>query len=414
MKRVSSNLQHNDSNYAIRRQESRLHKLNNSIQSQKRIQSLRDDPLAAGHSVRYKSFLARLERFEKNARTLQDQYSVAEASINSTLEILQRLRSLSVQNANGVYTKSDMQNAANEVDELLKELVQIGNATTADGTYVFAGAKSFSSPFETVWGNVYGADEAVITDVRYVGAQGQKVVETDEQTYLLADNEGNRIFWAERQSLFSEVDSRDYVVPFDSSIEIDGVEIPLAEGDNIYAIVSKINDSGAPVKAHIDPATNGLSLVGIDPHQIWLEDGEGGEVLYELGMIKKEEMAPYNVANSVRSSGGSLFDSVIAMRDALFAGDHESLGGKVLGALDGSIETITTRMTELGARYSRAEATIARIGAQTLNVTNQEARESDIDFTKAISDLKMYEFIHSASLSVLGNLYKSSLLNHLK
>ena len=414
MRRISSNIQHTDSNYAIRKQESRLHKLNNSIQSQRKIQTLRDDPLAAGHSVRYKSFLARLERFEKNAKTLQDQYSVAESSINSTLEIMHRIRTLAVQNANGVYQASDLQKAANEVDELLKELIQIGNASTADGVRVFAGAKSFTEPFEAVWGNVYGADESVITDVRYVGALGAKVVETDEQNYVLADNVGNRIFWAERQSLFSEVDAKDYIVPFDSVIGIDGVDISLTEGDNIYAIVSKINDSGAPIKAHLDPVTNGLSLVTVDAHQIWLQDGEGASILSDLGLIKEEGEAPYNIANSARVSGGSLFDAVIAMRDALFAGDQETLGGKVLGAIDGSIDTITTRMTELGARYSRAEAVLARLSNQTLNVTQAESREADLDFTKAISDLKMYEFIHSASLSVLGNLYKSSLLNHLK
>lgn len=414
MRRISSNIQHTDSNYSIRRQEERLHKLNNSIQSQRRIQTLRDDPLAAGHSVRYKSFLARLARFEKNAKTLQDQYSVAEASLNSTLEIMHRIRSLAVQNANGVYTKSDLKNAANEVDELLKELIQIGNATTADGVRVFAGAKSFTEPFEAVWGNVYGAEREVITDVRYVGALGQKIVETDEATYLLADNEGNKIFWAERQSLFSSVDAQDYIVPQDTNINIDGIEIPLMEGDNIYAIVSKINDSGSPVKAHLDPVTNGLSLVSVDAHQIWLEDAQDSEVLYDLGLIKKDTLAPYNLAPSARSAGGSIFDAVISMRDALFSGDQETLGGKVLGALDGGIETITMRMTELGARYSRAENILARLSNQTLNVTSQESREADLDFTKAISDLKLYEFIHQASLSVLGNLYKSSLLNHLK
>lgn len=414
MKRISSNIQHTDSNYSLRRQESRLHKLNNSIQSQKRIQTLRDDPLAAGHSVRYKSFLARLERFQKNAKTLQDQYSVAESSLNSTMEIMHRIRSLAVQNANGIYSKSDLQNVANEVDELLKELVHIGNATTADGTHVFSGAKSFTAPFEVVWGSVYGADEALITDVRYVGALAQKIVETDEQTYLLADNEGNRIFWAERQSLFSQVDAKDYVVPQDASIMLDGVEVPLTEGDNVYAIISKINDSGVPIKAHLDPVSNGLSLVSVDAHQMWLEDAQDSEVLAELGLIKKDTLPPYNLSPSVRSSGASLFDAVIAMRDALLQGDQEALGGKVLGSLDGAIETITTRMTELGARYSRAEAILARLSNQTLNITQSESREADLDFTKAISDLKMYEFIHSASLSVLGNLYKSSLLNHLK
>ena len=154
--------------------------------------------------------------------------------------------------------------------------------------------------------------------------------------------------------------------------------------------------------------------MSVDAHQIWLEDGEGGEVLAELGMIKKDFLPPYNLASSLRVSGGSLFDAVITMRDALFVGDQETLGGKVLGALDGAIETLTSRMTELGARYSRVETILARISSQALNVTNAESREADIDFTKAISDLKLYEFIHQASLSVLGNLYKSSLLNHLK
>ena len=74
MKRISTNIQFNDSNYALRNQEVRLQNTNNQIQSQMKIQALRDDPIAAGHAVRYQSFLARLERCEKNTQTLNDQY----------------------------------------------------------------------------------------------------------------------------------------------------------------------------------------------------------------------------------------------------------------------------------------------------------------------------------------------------
>jgi flagellar hook-associated protein 3 FlgL len=45
----------------------------NLISNQRKLNNLRDDPLAAGHSVRYHSFLARIERFERNVKTVQDQ-----------------------------------------------------------------------------------------------------------------------------------------------------------------------------------------------------------------------------------------------------------------------------------------------------------------------------------------------------
>lgn len=414
MRRISSNLQHSDSNFSLRNQESRLHNLNNNIQSQRKILNLRDAPLAAGHSVRYKSFLTRLERFEKNTKTLQDQFKTAESYMNNALQVVQRLRELAVQNANGVYTASDLKKAAAETDELLKELIQNANAVNADGTRVFAGTKSFTEPFEIVTGSSYEAGDAVITQVRYNGTLDSKNVETDELSYIRADHAGDRIFWAEKQSLISETDARNYVVKEDTEIEVDGINIPLIAGDNIYSIVSKINDSGAAVKAYIDPVTHGLNLETTDSRQLWLKDGGQGNTLSELGLIKAEQRPPYNLSASVRVSGGSIFDTVIAMRDAMLSGDQESLGGKILGSLDGGIDNLTQRMTEAGAKYNRTEVILARIDAQTLNVTGAESREADLDFTKAITDLKMFEHTHNASLSVLGRLYKDSLLNYLR
>ena len=396
MKRISSNIQHTDSNFSMRNQEARLHNLNNQIQSQRKLQQLRDDPLAAGHSVRYKSFLTRLERFEKNTQTLRDQYKSSEAHMNNSLQIMQRLRELSVQGAHGTYTPEDLKDMAAEADELLKELVQNGNAVNSDGVRVFAGTKSFTEPFEVVMGDVDGAGSAVITQVRYNGSIDSKEVETDELSFMRADQAGNRVFWAEKQVLLSATDARNYTVKEDTSIEVDGVTVPLIAGDNVYAVIAKINDSGAAVKASLDPITSGLNLTTTDSRQLWLKDGEGGTVLSDLGLIKQEQRPPYNLANSVRVSGG-----------------QEALGGKILGSIDSGISNLTTRMAETGSQYARAETILARIDTQTLNVTGAESREADLDITKAITDLKMFEHTHQASLSVLGKLYKNSLLNYL-
>jgi len=407
-------MQHSDSSYSVRRQESRLHKVNSQLSTQRRIQQLRDDPIAAGHSVRYKSLLTRLDRFEKNAKTLNDQYKVAEAPMQSALSIMQRLRELSVAGATGTYTDSDLKKMAPEVDELLYELVQTANSFSADGTRLFAGTKSFTEPFEVVMGDIDGAGSAVITNVRYNGSIDTKQVESDELSFMDANQAGNRVFWAERQTLFSATDARNFIVQQDSAIEVDGVTIPLIAGDNVYAIMSKINSSGAAVKASLDPVTNGMNIETTDARQLWLRDAGEGTVLSSLGLVKPQQRPPYNLADSVRVSGGSLFDAVIAMRNAMYAGDHESLGGKVLGSVDGAIENLTARLAENGSRYERAEAALARLNMQIPNVTGAESREADLDLTQAISDLKMYEYTHQASLSTVGNLYKNTLLNYLR
>jgi flagellar hook-associated protein 3 len=407
-------MQHSDSSYSVRRQESRLHKVNSQLSTQRRIQQLRDDPIAAGHSVRYKSFLARLDRFEKNAKTLNDQYKVAEAPMQSALNIMQRLRELSVAGATGTYTASDLKKMAPEVDELLYELVQTANSFSADGTRLFAGTKSFTEPFEIVMGDIDGAGSAVITNVRYNGSIDTKQVESDELSFMEANQAGNRIFWAERQTLFSATDARNFIVQRDSAIEVDGVTIPLIAGDNVYAIMSKINSSGAAVKASLDPVTNGMNIETTDARQLWLRDAGEGNVLASLGLVKPQQRPPYNLADSVRVSGGSLFDAVIAMRNAMYAGDHESLGGKVLGSVDGAIDNLAARLAENGSRYERAEAALARLNTQIPNIAGAESREADLDLTQAISDLKMYEYTHQASLSTVGNLYKNTLLNYLR
>ena len=121
MHRISSAMNNMDTQSALRLQESRLNNSNNQIGSQRKIQQLRDDPVAAGHLVRYQSYLSRVNTFENNAKTLTDEFSLREGYMNNSLEIMQRVRELAVTGANGIYTKDDMKNMAVEVDELLKD-----------------------------------------------------------------------------------------------------------------------------------------------------------------------------------------------------------------------------------------------------------------------------------------------------
>ncbi len=382
--------------------------------SQRRIHELRDDPIAAGHLVRYQSFLSRVENFEKNALTMSDQFVLREGYMNNSLDVMQRVREIAVTGANGIYTKDDMRDMAMEVDELLKELVQNANAVSSDGNSIFAGTNTKSSAFDVEMGTVQGSAVPLISNVKYNGTIDMNKVEIDERKYLSVDNAGNRTFWAEQQQLFGGRDVSAWQASADSTISVDGVAINIKAGDNVYALASKINDSGAAVRAKIDPVTRGLNLETTDARQLWLSD-VNGSVLSDIGIIKDaSQKPPYNIGNSVRVSGGSMFDTVIALRDALLKGDTEEVGGRVLGALDSGIASLVTRIAKSGSQYERAQLNAQRNSATAMNVTQQISREGDLDITKAITDMKMLDYTYQATLSNAGKMFNSTLLNYMR
>jgi len=414
MQRISSQMNNMNTQSNLRLQESRLNKANNQIGSQQKIQQLRDDPIAAGHLVRYQSYLSRLNTFEKNALTLSDEFTLREGYMTDSLDIMQRVRELAVNGANGLYNKDDMKNMAVEVDELLKQLVQNANAVTADGRSIFAGTNTKATAFDIELGNVEGSGTPLIQKVNYQGNIDVNTVEIDENKYLVNDNAGNKTFWAENQQLFGARDASSWQASSDGIISIDGVEIKVTQGDNIHSLVAKINSSDAAVKASVDPLHNSLNLATTDARQLWLQD-VNGNVLNELGIIKdSSQRPPYNIGTGVRVSGGSMFDSVIAFRNALLSGDTEAIGGSVLGTLDQGINSLVTRIAKSGSEYERAQINASRSSKLALDVTQMISREGDLDFTKAITDMKMLDYTNQATLSQAGKMYSSTLLNYLR
>ena len=414
MHRISSAMNNFDTQSSLRLQESRLNNANNQIGSQRRIQQLRDDPIAAGHLVRYQSCLTRVNTFENNAKTLSDEFVLREGYMSNSLEIMQRVREMAVTGANGIYTKEDMANMAVEVDELLKELVQNANAISSDGNALFGGTNTKAIPFEIELGNVQGSGVPLIETVRYNGNIDTNKVEVDENKFLSVDNAGNRTFWAEQQQIFGGRDASAWQASGDSVISVDGVKINVNSGDNVYALAAKINDSGAAVRASIDPVTKGLNLETTDARQLWLQD-VSGTALNDLGIIKEpSQKPPYNLGNSVKVSGGSMFDTVIAFRNALLKGDTETVGSRVLGALDNGINALVTRIAKSGSDYERAQNNVLRNSNTALNVTQQVSREGDLDYTKAITDLKMLDYTYQATLSNAGKMYSNTLLNYMR
>lgn len=423
MRRISSDMPHTDVQYYVRRQEEALSKMQSKIASESKIHQLRDDPLAASHAVRYESYLARLERFEKNTLYAKDHYNIAYSYLNEADSILQRIRELAVTGANGVYSSDDLKLMGMEVNELVKELAALSNTVGPDTRPVFAGDKAFTEPFRIVEGTVEGGGENMIVRVEYRGAGASRSTEISDNTYTPLDIGGGEAFWAEKMQIFSSVDATDYRVNTSGAFFIDGVEIRVAPGDTLPAIVAKINDSPAPVKAYVDPDSRGLVLEGTNAHLIRAEDKvgpdgsieTGAHVLRDLGIIRgnMENNAP-NWSVSARVSGGSVFDMVIRLRDAMFRGDQDFIGSQGIAGMDLALGNMITRIAEIGSRQERAEEVWHRLNQEIPYVTSSLMRESGLDYATAATDLRMMDFAHKASLQTAARILPTTLLDFLR
>ena len=415
MRRVSTDMPNTDMQYYLRRQEDNLHNLQTQIATGNRLNQLRNDPLAASHAVRYESYLARLERFEANTLYAKDHFNQIDVYLQRAVDVMQRIRELAVTGANGIYTKDDSRAMGIEVNELLKELVSIANAVGPDGKQLFAGDKAFTEPFRIVEGTVEGGGETLIVNVEYRGSGPARRTEISDGTYTELDIGGGEAFWAEKMQIFSSTDASAWRALDDGAFYVDGYEIAVRAGDTLPAIVAKINESGAPVKASVDPETRGLMLTGTNPHLIRMEDKQGSRTLEELGIIQfnSDPSAP-NWAPGARVAGGSVFDMAIRLRNALYRADQAFIGGLGIGGIDNALQNMEARLTEIGSRQERAMATWARLNQEIPNVASMMARESSVDMIDAATDLSMMDLAHNAALQTAAKILPTTLLDFLK
>jgi flagellar hook-associated protein 3 FlgL len=404
-----------DMQYYLRRQEDSLQDLQSKIASGNRLNQLRDDPLAASHAVRYESYLARLERFENNTLYAKDHFNQIDINLQRAVDVMQRIRELAVAGANGVYTREDTRNMAAEVNELLKELVSIANTVGPDGKQLFSGDKAFTEPFRIVEGTVEGGGETLVVNVEYRGSGPARRTEISEGAYTQLDIGGGEAFWAERMQIFSGIDASQWRSAEDGAFYIDGYEIPVRTGDTLPAIVAKINESGAPVKASVDPETRGLMITGTNPHLIKIEDKQGSGTMDELGIIRfnNDPSAP-NWSPAARVAGGSVFDMVIRLRNALYRGDNDFIGTLGIGGIDLALGSLETRLADIGSRQERASLAWNKLNQEIPNVTAMLARESAVNMIDAATDLSMMDFAHKAALQTAAKIIPPTVLDFLR
>ena len=205
------------------------------------------------------------------------------------------------------------------------------------------------------------------------------------------------------------------MVQEDSTITVDGAAVNLRAGDNVFSIIAKINESGVAVRARLDPVSSGLVMETTSPHQLWLEDGENGTVLKDLGILSDiSDRPPMNIESSARLFGGSAFDMIIALRDQLANGATIDVGGRGVGGVTTALDNVLGRLGTLGSLDERLQLAFQRTENDIPIITARYSNEVDTDMTEAITELQMLEFTHRAALGAAARVIQPTLLDFLR
>lgn len=125
----------------------RLETLQNQITTGKRLSRPSDDPAAVARAMTYSSDIAAGEGYLRTMDSALSWLHATDSALNEAGNILQRARELAVQGANGgAMTPDDMARIGAEVDNLLQQMVVVGNSSLR-GQRLFAGQATDIDPF---------------------------------------------------------------------------------------------------------------------------------------------------------------------------------------------------------------------------------------------------------------------------
>jgi flagellin len=332
------------------------------LSSGSKINSAKDDAAGLQISNRLNVQSRGLDVAVRNANDGISIAQTAEGAMNETTNILQRMRDLSLQSANGSNSKSERVAIQEEVTALNDELNRIAETTS------FGGNKLLNGTFTTKSMQI-GADngEAVMLTLNDMRSDNVGMGGTSYQ----AEN-GKDKNWS------VQAGSNDLTItltPKDG--EEQTINISAKEGDDIEELATYINGQTDMVKASVDE--DGKLQVFAGTNKVEGEVSFGGGLAGELGMQDGQAVTVDTI--DVTSVGGA----------------QESVA-----IIDAALNYVDSHRAELGAFQNRFNHAINNLDNINENVNASKSRIKDTDFAKETTAMTKSQILSQASSSILA------------
>jgi flagellar hook-associated protein 3 FlgL len=150
----------------LRRVQERLANAQSQVSSGKRIEKPSDDPLGAERAMRLNDQLASTGAYRTAVDESRSWLDATDSALDSLNQIVQHVRELTLQAANGSTSDAGRQSIKQQIDQLTEEAKSTLNSAY-DGRYIFSGTKTDTPPYSAATGDAYQGDASPV--VRQIG-----------------------------------------------------------------------------------------------------------------------------------------------------------------------------------------------------------------------------------------------------
>lgn len=384
---------------------SNLNQTQEQISTGKRVNKPSDDPVAAARILKLDQELSRIETYQRNAGLAENRLQQEESTLAGSVDIIQRVRELTVQAGNGSLSANDRKSISSEIKERLGQLAQTANTRDASGEYIFSGFQGTTAAF---------AKDASGSWV-YQGDEGQRVLEIDDGVTVPISDHGKGIYSSIPRATFGESDAGnspdariDGIQVVDngafSAVSPDDITITVDTVAGVRTISAVNSRTGDPLTTPGIPYTSGESfeIAGV---QATITDAADGDV-FSIRAGEKQ---------SVFATIENLIDGLDNIDKGSPAGQaaYEDLIASSLQNLDNAQESIVQKQTELGGRLNAVESTKSFL--EDSSVYSEEIRSElrDVDYAEAISNLSFQSFVLQAAQQSFAQVSRLSLFDRL-
>ncbi len=343
--------------------------LNQSLErlsSGKKINSAKDDAAGLQISNRLESQMRGLDVAVRNANDGISIMQTAEGAMQESTNLLQRMRDLSLQSANGSNSKAERVALQEEMAALNDELNRIAETTSFGGRKLLNGSFGQSS-FQ-------------------IGASSGEAVQISLKNMRSDSIDMGGFSYVGRQSLdnqwqVSKGNNQLMIHYVDASGKDSAIHIRAKEGDDIEELATYINGQTDEVSASVNEDRQ---------LQIFMAGKETSGTLSFSG----------NLANELQMELKG-YESV----DNL---DISSAGGaqRAVSVLDTALQYVDSHRAELGAMQNRFSHAINNLDNVHENLAASNSRIKDTDYAKETTQMIKQQILQQVSTSILAQAKK--------
>ncbi|MFW1144733.1 flagellin [Vibrio parahaemolyticus] len=332
------------------------------LSSGKRINSAKDDAAGLQISNRLQSQMRGLDVAVRNANDGISIMQTAEGAMNEVTNIMQRMRDLSLQSANGSNSQAERTALQEEVTALNDELNRIAETTSFGGRKLLNGTFGKSS-FQI--GAASG--EAVPIELKSMRTDGLDMGGFSYVAQGRADSD-----WQVKEN------ANDLTMSFTNrSGETEKIQINAKAGDDIEELATYINGQTDKVTASVNEKGQlQIFMAG--------EDTAGtisfsGDLASELGMSLKGYDAVNNL--NITTVGGAQ---------------------QAVAVLDTAMKFVDSQRAELGAYQNRFDHAINNLDNIHENLAASNSRIQDTDYAKETTQMVKQQILQQVSTTILA------------